>query len=98
MPKSFTIWRSVASPLWATAMTSARNSAGNGVDPRLILPGGTNLHRSGVNQTRGSRGCPARTVPVWVSIPSPKDHGLFPLAAALFADQAPLHCGHRHCV
>ncbi|WP_415880989.1 macro domain-containing protein [Mycobacterium intracellulare] len=34
-------------------MTSARNSAGNGLGTRLILPARTNPHRSGVNQTGG---------------------------------------------
>ena len=36
-PKSFAIWRNGASPLRATAMTSARNSAGNGFGTRLTL-------------------------------------------------------------
>ena len=35
IPKSFAIWRSGASPLRATAMTSARNSAGNAFGTRV---------------------------------------------------------------
>lgn len=54
IPKSFAIWRSGASPLRATAMTSARNSAGNGFGTRLILPARRNPHRSGVNQSGGN--------------------------------------------
>ena len=38
MPKSFAIWRSGASPLRATAITSRRNSGGNGLGTMLILP------------------------------------------------------------
>ncbi|WP_231513527.1 helix-turn-helix domain-containing protein, partial [Mycobacterium paragordonae] len=48
-------------PLRATAMTSARNSAGKGFGTILILPARTNPHRSGVNRTGGS---PKSNVPV----------------------------------
>jgi hypothetical protein len=37
IPKSFAIWINGASPLRATATTSARNSAGNGFGTTAIL-------------------------------------------------------------
>ena len=49
MPKSRATWETEASPLRATAMTSRRNSAGNGLGTMLILPARPKPHRQGVN-------------------------------------------------
>src|SRR5687768_7131652 len=54
IPKSRAIWATDASPLRATAMTSRRNSAGNGLTTMLILPARPQPHRQGVNRTGGS--------------------------------------------
>src|SRR3954451_7165667 len=54
IPKSRATWETEASPLRATAMTSRRNSAGNGLGTMPILPARPKPHRQGVNRTRGS--------------------------------------------
>src|SRR3712207_8260441 len=80
IPKSRAIWATDASPLRATAITSRRNSGGNGLGRMLILPARPQPHRQGVNRTGGSPDRRGSTVPE-IAVTIANELGLDPSAA-----------------
>lgn len=57
IPKSRAMWEIDASPLRATAMTSRRDAAGDGLGTMLILPARPQHYRQGVESIGGSPLC-----------------------------------------